>query len=338
MLPVLQIGPLALQTPGLILLLGVWAGLWLAERGAHRHGIEPSHLYNLALVALLSGLVGGRLFYVLSYPTAFSASPPSIFSLNPGLFDVWGALLSGLLVAFLYGNRKKLSFWPALDALTPGLAIVAIALSLSNLASGNAFGAPTQLPWAIELWGAQRHPSQIYEALAALDILAIVLFMQRSDKVKTPGLLFLGFLALSAGARLFLEAFRGDSVLLPNGWRVAQLSAWLLLGACLWLIPRRGRAAREDLHYRPARNTPIVGKKGRQNHEPGRQAYSHHRFSPAHWASPGPGGCQAGVLPSFCTMAAHRSKPKRPTLTSSRPVAAPTSCRPICATWRRSPP
>ena len=90
MLPVLQIGPLALQTPGLILLAGIWLGLWLAERSAHRHGIEPAHLYNLALLALLSGLVGGRLFYVLFYPSAFAASPRSIFSLNPGLFDIWG--------------------------------------------------------------------------------------------------------------------------------------------------------------------------------------------------------------------------------------------------------
>ena len=244
----LRVGPLALQTPGLALLLGIWAGLWLAERHAHRHRIESTHLYNLALVALLSGLVGGRIFYILSYPTAFSASPRSIFSLNPGLFDMWGALLSGLLVALLYGNRKKLSFWPTLDALTPGLAMVAIALNLSTLASGNGFGAPTQLPWAIELWGAQRHPSQVYEALAALVILAIVLFMQRSDKIKNPGLLFLVFLALSAGARLFLEAFRGDSVLLPNGWRVAQLSTWLLLAACLWLVQRRGRAGQKDDH------------------------------------------------------------------------------------------
>jgi phosphatidylglycerol:prolipoprotein diacylglycerol transferase len=249
MLPVLQIGPLALQTPGLILLTGIWVGLWLAERHAHRHGIMPSYLYNLTLVALLSGLVGGRLFYVLLYPSAFAASPRSVFSLNPGLFDVWGALLAGLLAAFVYGSRNKLPFWPVLDALTPGLAVASIALSLSNLTSGNAFGAPSQLPWAIELWGAERHPSQVYEALAALDILAIVLLTQRSDKIKTPGLIFLVFLALSAGARLFLEAFRGDSILLPNSWRLAQLSAWLVLAACLWLIQQRGRVAGKELDH-----------------------------------------------------------------------------------------
>jgi phosphatidylglycerol:prolipoprotein diacylglycerol transferase len=244
MLPILQVGPLALQTPGLILLVGIWVGLWIIERHAHRYRIQSSHLYNLTLVALLAGLVGGRLFYVLFYPSAFAASPRSVFSLSPSLFDPWGALTTGLLAALLYGSRKKLPLWPTLDALTPGLAFVAIAVSASNLASGNAFGAPTQVPWAIELWGAGRHPSQVYEALAALGILGIILVWQRYSGTYAPGLVFLVFLALSASARLFLEAFRGDSLLLPNGWRVAQLTAWLVLGICLWLIQRRRQAER----------------------------------------------------------------------------------------------
>lgn len=239
MLPILQIGPLALQTPGLILLIGIWVGLWLTERGAHHSGVKPSHLYNLTLIALLSGLVGGRLFYVLFYPSAFTASPRSLFSPSPSLFDPWGAIMTGLVAALLYGSRKKLPLWSTLDALTPGLAFVAIAVSASNLASGNAFGSPTQVPWAIELWGTQRHPSQVYEALAALGILFIVLLRQRSSRNQLSGMVFLVFIALSASARLFLEAFRGDSLLLPNGWRVAQISAWLILAACLWLIQQR---------------------------------------------------------------------------------------------------
>jgi len=246
MLPILQIGPLALQTPGLILLTGIWVGLWLAERHAHFREIAPSHLYNLALITLLSGLVGGRLFYVLFYASAFTASPRSLFSLNPGLFDPWGGILVGLIAAFVYGSRKKLPFWATLDALTPGLALVAIALHLSNLASGNAFGSPARVGWAIELWGAMRHPSQAYEAIGAIIILVILLRGIRAAKSQPTGLVFLAFLALSAGARLFFEAFRGDSVVLPNGWRVAQLSAWLVLAICLWLISQRRQATTHD--------------------------------------------------------------------------------------------
>ena len=123
---------------------------------------------------------------------------------------------------------------------------MAIALHLSNLASGNAFGSPTQVAWAIELWGAKRHPIQAYEALVAIIILVILLRTIRAAKSQPGGLVVLVFLALSAGARLFLEAFRGDSIVLPNGWRVAQLSAWLILAICLWLISQRRQAARHD--------------------------------------------------------------------------------------------
>jgi phosphatidylglycerol---prolipoprotein diacylglyceryl transferase len=242
MLPILQVGPLALQTPGLILLLGIWIGLWLAERYASRRGQDASSLYNLVLAGILFGLAGGRLFYVLSYPEAFLASPRSIISINPGLFDIWGGLLSGLLAALVYGGRKKLPFWSTLDALTPGLAVFAVAIHLANLASGNGFGSPTQLPWAIELWGAQRHPTQVYESLAAAMILVFLLILMRSSRPRAEGTFFLVFVALSAGARLFLEAFRGDSVLIAGGLRSAQVIAWIALAASLWLIGWRANA------------------------------------------------------------------------------------------------
>ena len=245
MLPVLQIGPLALQTPGLILLTGIWIGLWLSERHAPRHGLDASNLYNLVLVAVLFGLVGGRFFYILRYSEIFFASPRSMISINPSLFDRSGALMSGLLAALVYGGRKKLPFWPTLDALTPGLAVFGISLSLANLASGNGFGATTQVAWAIELWGAERHPSQIYESLSAALILVYILSLLRSSELRPAGYPFLVFVALSAGRRLFLEAFRGDSVLIANSIRLAQVLAWLVLAASLWLISRRS-GARSD--------------------------------------------------------------------------------------------
>jgi phosphatidylglycerol---prolipoprotein diacylglyceryl transferase len=251
MLPVLQIGPLAIQTPGLILLLGIWIGLWLSERHVSRHNLEASHLYNIVMTAILFGLVGGRFFFVLRYPEAFIDSPASILSINLSLFDLSGAMLVGIIAAFVYGGRKKLPFWMTLDALTPGLATFAISLALANLASGSGFGAPSQVPWAIELWGARRHPTQIYEFLAAALILFLIVYLQRSTQTKPPGYIFLLFIALSAGARLFLEGFRGDSPLLANGFRMSQVIAWLVLAASLWLISRQKtsltRSAKETM-------------------------------------------------------------------------------------------
>lgn len=239
MLPVLNIGPLALQTPGLALLIGVWLGLSLAEKYAARRGVPPSLLYNLVFVGLVGGVIGARLTYLVRYPEAFGSSPLSLISLNPGLLDPLGGLAMGTIAGVIYAHQAKLALWPTLDALTPLLAVMMIALGVSHLASGAAFGAETQAPWAIELWGTRRHPSQVYEILSAAAIL-VVLWPGRWVETAPAGRYFLLFCALSAASWLLLEAFRGDSLLLAGGWRVVQVAAWLVLAGSLWGLKQRG--------------------------------------------------------------------------------------------------
>ena len=238
MLPVLQIGPFAIQTSGLILLAAAWIGLSVAERYAPRYGLNPNDLYNLAIIAILAGVIGARLTYAVRFSGAFLANPPSLFSLNPGLLDPTGGVAAAVLAGLVYGQRKKLPLLPTLDALTPTFAIMMIALALSHLATGSAYGSPSNLPWSLTLWGAQRHPSQIYEIVAGLIILWLIWPGSNRFGAYFPGKVFLSFLALTAGARLLLEAFRGDSALLPNGLRTAQVLAWIILGASLVAIYR----------------------------------------------------------------------------------------------------
>jgi len=234
MLPILQIGPLAIQTPGLILLLGLWLGLSLSERLAPRFKSDANVLYNLTFFALVAGLLGARLGYAVQNLQAFTASPTSLISLNPGLLDISSGLAVGLLAAFIYSNRKALHLWSTLGAITPLFAAFAIALALSHFASGSAFGTDTTLPWGIYLWSAKRHPTQLYEALLAMVILWKILPNDKNNVLtpKLPGATFWLFIALTAGARLFTEAFRGDSSLIL-GLRSAQLIAWGILAISL---------------------------------------------------------------------------------------------------------
>lgn len=92
MLPILHIGPLAIQVPGLVLLLGLWLGLSLTERYAPRYGMDSKILYNLVIISILAGVVGARLLYVARFPDAFLSKPASIISLNPSLLDLWGGV------------------------------------------------------------------------------------------------------------------------------------------------------------------------------------------------------------------------------------------------------
>jgi prolipoprotein diacylglyceryltransferase len=114
--------------------------------------------------------------------------------------------------------------------LTPLFAVLAIGLSLSEFAAGTAFGKPTDLPWGIDMWNATRHPAQLYEFIASLSIFGFIWFRNTDPQAGSD---FLSFVALSAGARLFIEAFRGDSTLILNGLRLAQILAWIVLAAAL---------------------------------------------------------------------------------------------------------
>lgn len=239
MFPTLNIGPLAIHTPGLILLIGVWVGLLRTERFARQLRLDPNRIYNLVLISLLSGLVGARLAYAAENPGAFSGNLLGLLALTPNMLDPFGGIAAALLVALIYGRKKNLPLWATLDALTPAAAVFMIVLGFSHLASGKAYGAPTELPWSVFLSGANRHPTQLYEILAA--VTAAVLVWPRSNQVwaEIPGVRFLALSSLSAAFRIFLEAFRGDSTVVFIVFRLPQLIGLLILAWSLWMLGRR---------------------------------------------------------------------------------------------------
>jgi phosphatidylglycerol---prolipoprotein diacylglyceryl transferase len=214
----------------ILVLAALWLGLTLAEKRVSRHGISKETLNNLVFYSILGYVLGGRLLFALEHFEVFLKSPLSIISPNIDLFDPIGALVSAVLVALIYGQRQKLPLWSTLDALTPFFATLAIGIHLSQLAAGTAFGRPTRLPWGMDLWNAIRHPTQIYALIASLLIFAYIWFRKPGS---FSGSDFLWFTACSAGSRLLLEAFRGDSTLIFNGIRSAQLIAWVVLAAAL---------------------------------------------------------------------------------------------------------
>ena len=239
MFPVLQVGPVAVQVPGLLILAGAWVGVTLVERESSKRNVPPGLISNLVLLGMVGGVIGGRLGYVARYLDIYLQTPWSILSLNPSALSIPDGFLAAGVVALIYGQRKGLPFWPTLDALTPGFATVALAVAVAHLANGDAFGAPTRAPWGIQLWGAKRQPTQIYEMVLAGVLLAAVLRMRAP--LPFAGFEALGWLALTASARLFLEAFRGDSVIVLNGIREAQIVSLVVLWAALVGLHLRAR-------------------------------------------------------------------------------------------------
>lgn len=243
MFPVLQVGPIAIPVPAFTLLLGGWLSLTLSERQAVRRGVNPGKLWNLALTAIIAGVVAGRLGFFLSNPRLFSGNMLDLFSRDPSLFDPFLGFFGAAIGALIYAQRNSMKVLPTLDALTPGMAVMMVALGLAHLASGDAFGSETNLPWAISLWGANRHPTQVYEIAAGAIILLLFWPGRKWVESLPSGVPFFVLLAIASGSRLFLEAFRGDSTVVFGGIRVAQIIAWLLLATGivgiyrLWYAP-----------------------------------------------------------------------------------------------------
>lgn len=232
MFPLLRLGPLLIQMPLLALLVGLWGGMSLVEHEAKRLKLNPSIVSNLVLYSMIAGIIGARLGYALEFPTLYASKPLSLLALTPTTLSPSMGFVVGLITFVIFIQRRGLELRPTLDALASGLAFFMVAVGLSHILSGDAYGAPTGVPWAIRLWNEFRHPSQFYETFLALAVFLVV--RERFPKPEGAGLNFLLTVALTAASRVFLEAFRGDSVFWPGGFRESQVIALMTLGVSFY--------------------------------------------------------------------------------------------------------
>ena len=234
MFPFLHLGPFLLPLASLALLAGLWGGFPLIEREAVRLKINASTLNNVIFHSLLAGLIGARLGYALEFPSIYWAKPTSLLSLTPATLSPTMGLVIGLITFTIFMKRKELPVQATFDSIAPGLALFMVFVGVSYILSGNAYGAPTRVPWAIRLWNDYRHPSQFYETFVAVMIFLII--RERLPKPEGAGLNFLLTIALSCASRVFLETFRGDSVFLPGGFHEAQIIALVIMALSFYWL------------------------------------------------------------------------------------------------------
>ena len=246
MLPIIQLGPLSLPTYPLALLLAGWIALEVGARAARRLGLEGDHVYNAGLYGLVAGFVAARFGHVIAYWSAYRTQPLEIFGFNTRAFLFWPGIIGALVVIGWYIYRRRLPLATMLDAFAPGLlAGVAIA-QVGALLDGRNLGAPANLPWALNLWGVMRHPSQIYEALAALVVLlAIGLLLRRPAGRCVPAGMIAWTALLGYGlSRWLLEPFRAESATVLGGLRTAQVLG--LAAALVALLAMRALVRRQS--------------------------------------------------------------------------------------------
>jgi prolipoprotein diacylglyceryl transferase len=226
----LEIGPLTLHFYALCIITGIAVAVWLGDRRLRE--INPaltSVVADVAIFAVPFGIIGGRIYHVLSAPSDYFGSGSellNIFAIWKGGLGIWGAISLGALGAFI-GYRKavrskpELTFPPFirfLDSLAPGILLAQAIGRIGNWFNIELFGSPTQSWWGLEVPLASRpvgytefetfHPTFAYEAIWC--ILVAVLLLIFTGRLKQ-GQAFALYIALYCLGRFLIEDLRIDS-------------------------------------------------------------------------------------------------------------------------------
>jgi phosphatidylglycerol:prolipoprotein diacylglycerol transferase len=233
MLPLLQLGPVSIRAPGLVVLASLWLGLELASRAGSQRGLNPDRIYTIGFWSVVGGALAARAAFVLANLSIYQNIQPatnvllSVISPALGTEIEWVGLLASLAIAALLIAHWKVPPLDLADAFTPGLAVMAVGASIANLFSGQAYGIETSLPWGIDLWGTRRQPIQIYTGLA---FAVVSLILWRRQRLLYPaGMQAQWFLILSGVVVLLIEPLRADSPTLWAGIRTPQVIALIAM-------------------------------------------------------------------------------------------------------------
>lgn len=232
----LQLGNLELRSYGVFVALSFLIGLWLSTREAKRKGLDPRLIQDFALYALLGGIVGARIYFVLfSDPKYFLQNPWEIFAVWHGGIGVIGSLTGGLVVGLWYSRKSRISFWKLGDTLAPGIPLGQTVGQFACLFNGDSYGRPTDLPWAIVYTDPRSlaplnislHPIEVYEMVAYFLVFLVV--WNTRKKYGADGFTFLTYLLAYGVARFFTEFFRGNPAIFPGGIPAAHVFSVTLI-------------------------------------------------------------------------------------------------------------
>ncbi|WP_296606518.1 prolipoprotein diacylglyceryl transferase [Nocardioides sp.] len=261
-----HLGPLPIRGYALSIILGIVAAIWIGERRWIARGGRPGEVQDLALWAVPFGLVGGRLYHVMTdHDLYFGAGRQPIEALYvwKGGLGVWGAIAFGALGVYIGARSKGIRMLPMLDALAPGVLVAQAIGRWGNWFNQELFGKPTDLPWGLEIDAEHRpvgylddptfHPTFLYEFSWNLLAFAFVLWADRRFKLGHGRVLALYVMTYTLG-RGWIEMLRIDAVELSDvgGLRFNVWTSIVLfvVAAVCFVVSARRRPGREEQVYR----------------------------------------------------------------------------------------
>lgn len=264
-----QIGPFAVRWYGLLIVIGVLAAAYVSTWQAKRKQENPDHVWNILVWCLIFGIIGARLYHVLSSPpgasrnfhyyfieqpfiklTLFGISIPfpTALLIWEGGIGIFGAIMGGVLAMVIYTHRHRLNLWRWLDIVAPGLLLAQAIGRWGNYFNQELYGPPTHLPWGILITNVNQrippydnlttypldttfHPVFLYESLWNLLGFVLLLWISRRFAPKLrDGDLFSLYLVWYPVGRMLIEMLR------PDAWTISGIPTAQIVSLVLLLI------------------------------------------------------------------------------------------------------
>ena len=267
-----HLGPVPIRAHTLCIILGVVVAIWMGERRFVARGGTRGQVSDIAIWAVPFGLVGGRLYHVLTDPKNYfgeGGEPIRALYVWQGGLGIWGAIALGGVGAYLGCRRHGLKLPPMADALAPGIVVAQAIGRWGNWFNQELYGKPTTLPWGLEIDREHRgsldpryqqfetfHPTFLYEFGWNLGVAALVIWADRRFRLGHGRAFALYVMGYTAG-RGWIEYLRIDAVEADDVFGL-RLNVWtsivVFLGAAVYfvLVGRRHRG-RETTVYRDGR-------------------------------------------------------------------------------------
>ena len=235
------LGPIPVRAYALCILTGVFVAVWWSDRRYRARGGRPDLVLDVAIVAVPAGIVGARLYHVVSSPDDYFG-PNGDLSRIPqtwqGGLGIWGGIAGGVLAGMLLLRHRGLRVAPLADAVAPTLLVAQAIGRLGNWFNQELYGAPTTLPWGLRIDDAHLpagstyppgtlfHPTFLYEALWNLAGAVLLVWIGRRMVARrgvTGGRLMWIYLMVYTAGRVWIEMLRIDEAETVLGLR---LNVW----------------------------------------------------------------------------------------------------------------
>ncbi|GAB4068048.1 prolipoprotein diacylglyceryl transferase [Angustibacter speluncae] len=268
-----HLGPFPVRAYALCILAGIVLAIWLGQRRLTERGGPPGAVADVAIWAVPFGIVGGRLYHVISSPDAYfgpDGDPAKALRIWEGGLGIWGAIALGAVGAAIGCRRAGLRLSTFADAVAPGVLLAQAVGRLGNWFNQELFGGPTTLPWALAIDPQYRpagyeefatfHPTFLYELLWNVAAALVLLWLDKRFRLGH-GRVFWAYVALYTLGRVWIEAVRIDDAERVLGLRLNIWTSILLfaLAVAAFVVSQRRHPGREQSAWLPGREPePVV--------------------------------------------------------------------------------